>query len=73
VLWQDEINSRSGGEVSIDMGASGPGFQDQMQLIDDQVTPLSNTLNPWQTLKSANPIGYFLAINFSLYLYLLNQ
>lgn len=39
VLWQDEMNARGGGsEVSIDMGGAGAHFQDQLQVIEDQVS-----------------------------------
>ena len=38
VLWQDEMNARGGGDVTIDIGAAGSHFQqDQLQLIEDQV------------------------------------
>lgn len=40
VLWQDEMNARSNGEVAIDIGGAGAHFQqDQLQHIDDQVRP----------------------------------
>ena len=39
VLWQDEMNARGGGDVTIDIGAAGSHFQqDQLQLIEDQVS-----------------------------------
>lgn len=40
VLWEDEIKARGGGangDVSIDIGGAGAHFQDQMQMIEDQV------------------------------------